>query len=904
MAASLRNRCIGTSVLLLATLAPIAPAAAQTPQFELPIRWCAIAGSPAANNPGAVGEADTDGVLWRRQERLSDQITIPQSGVTWRSAIVDNIIGPGNFPVVADQNTTVGAAGDMIHPALAPAEYNATINACITAWNAILPAAVGTDIGVIALNVNQIVNADGSPRTTLGTVAGAGFGARRLILEDTAYTLGGSTLAGGTFDNAESTLGHEILHSLPTGLTAATNTVGFRHSCPGGNTFNTNLMSPTLGDLGTDNVWDQLLLGTSALQATANGPDGNHCTADDVFETVNQRTLLAQTAPFVPGCRLFGTTTPCSTRSTVAADDVADHDEGGLDISLVTVTDPEERDSFDVTLETFLPIDEKTFAGDGQFLAVLDLDVDPGTGAAPSDLGVPIPFEGAELLLSGQLRGENELEITAFVGSDGEWNQTERITGLLLPNLTIVEVFEPDVRDDLRAITSHTISWTVPDALLGPLGSSLRIAALTRPDAGDGTEPLDQVGTEEGLVVGLEIAEFATCTVDPDPAPAGGLAEVTVEGLRPDAPVHALIGPEEAGTGRTDAEGRATVQLRVPADSRGGTRLVTVGVDGTALTADCPMVVDDEAQELERRSGPNRVATATAISERVHPGSETVVIARSDDYADALVGGPLATRLGAPILLTPGDGLADATAAEIERLGASSAVLLGGQSALGQAVVDDLENLELTVRRIGGPDRFATARLVADEQPDVGEYLLAEGRNADPNRGWPDGVSAASLGAAAGVPVLLTLQDRLPAATAAALGADDDVTIIGGTAAVSEAVANEVDMRVADVNRISGPTRYATSAAVADEALGRGASAATTWVATGRDWPDALVVSAAVGTTRGVSLLVDGKDLAGSPETATWVDDNAAAIRSLRIVGGTAAVSDEVATALRDRLVG
>lgn len=887
---------VSTAILVL----PAPRARAQfAEEFELPIRWCAVAGSPAVTNPAAVGEADTDGVLWRRQERLSDGIYIPQTGVTWRSGIIAGVTGPANFPVIADQNTTVGNPGDVINPSVAAAEYNATVNACVAAWNALLPAGVGSDIGAVAINANRIVNAAGNPTTTLGTVAGAGFAARRVLLQDAAYSFAGSPLQIGSlgFDAAESTLGHELGHSLPTQLTPSTSTLGLRHACAA-STFNTNMMSPTLGDLGVDGIWDQTLLGTSIGQAIGNGPDGNHCTADDVFETLNQITTIRQTAPLVPGCRLFGTSTACSTRSDTAADDVGDAEPAGLDVSLVSVTQPEDADAVDFSIETYLPIDRETFASGAQFLLAVDVDDNADTGLAPADLGVPIGFEGAELLLSGELAGQNEIVATAFIEDDNEWVQTERLKGFVLPNTTIVEVFEPAKHLDVRTVTSHSISWAVDRVLLDALGDTFRLAAVTRATNTADEPVLDGLGVDEGVDFGLGLAEFPTCAVTPNPAPAGGLAQATAQGLFPDRDVHALIGPQDSGQGRTNAAGNATVKLRVPADSPGRTRLVTVGVDDTALTADCPMEVDADATGNERHAGDNRVGTATAISERVLPSADTVVLARGDVFADALVGGPLAVHLDAPILLTGSSRLSEATAAEIRRLDASNAVLLGGTTALGPGVVDALEDLGLTVERVGGADRFDTARLVADELPDSSEVLVAEGRNPNPNRGWPDAVSASGLASPQALPVLLVTSDGVPAPTAAAIDEGDDVTIVGGPAAVSDATAAALDGLAGNVRRLSGADRYGTSAAVADEALTRGADPAVTWAATGRNWPDALVVSAAVGHENGVMTLVDGQNTAGSPATSGWIADHADDIRWLRLAGGPAAINADVEAAL------
>lgn len=895
--------CLTLVVGMLASVwLVLAAAPAEAQDFELPIRWCAVAGSPAVTNPGFVGETNTDGVLWRRQERLSDRISIPQAGVTWRSAIIADVTGPGNFPVVADQNTAVGNAGDMINPGLNATEYNATVNACVGAWDALLPAGVGSDLGVVALNVNRVVNTAGTPMTTLGTVAGAGFGQRRLILQDAAYTFAGSPVATGIgFDAAESTLGHEIAHSLPTQLSPPTSTVGLRHACAT-STFNTNLMSPTLGDIDGDNIWEQTLLGTSVQQAVGNGPDGNHCTSDDVFETLDQVTTLRQTAPSVPGCRLFGTATACSTLSDIAADDVGEIDNGGLDVSLVSVTDPEEREGVDFAIETFLPIDEETFASGAQFLMAADLDDDAETGLAPSDQGVPIGFQGAELLLSGELAGENELAVRAFVAEDGEWVERQRLTGLVSPNQSIVEVFEPEQSDELREITSHTVSWQVDPVLLEPLSETLRLTAVTRESAEADEPPLDDLGADDGVRFGLGPAEFPTCQVTPDPAPAGGLAEAAVEGLLPERGVHALIGPDEAGTGMTDAQGSATVTLRVPADSPGRTRLVTVGVDGTALTADCPMEVDAEASTAERHAGADRIGTAAEISRRTHPQADTVVVARADEYADALAGAPLATELGAPVLLTSTGGLHPTSAEEVERLAASEAVLLGGQAALSGQVADDLADLGLTVRRVGGTNRFDTARLISEQLPETDEVYIAEGVHADPARGWPDALSAAGAAAGRRAPVLLVARDLLPPSTVEALSTEQDAVIVGGTAAVSQAVEAAVDEHVQAVRRLAGPNRYVTATEVANDALDKGANPAVTWVATGRDWPDALVAAAATGHVNGVLTLVDGQELSLSPSSRDWIDDNAEAIRSLRMAGGTAAISETTRDELAELL--
>jgi Tol biopolymer transport system component len=177
---------------------------------------------------------------------------------------------------------------------------------------------------------------------------------------------------------------------------------------------------------------------------------------------------------------------------------------------------------------------------------------------------------------------------------------------------------------------------------------------------------------------------------------------------------------------------------------------------------------------VQRSAGATRVHTAVTLSRSTVETATAVVVASAGTYADALAGAPLARGLGAPILLTGAEGLDPAVADEVRRLSPSEAVVLGGGAALSPQVDRDLRVLGIeTVRRIAGPDRFATAARIAAELGARGDAYLLQGIDADPARGWPDAVAAAPVAAAAGVPILLTASDGLPDATADALAALD-----------------------------------------------------------------------------------------------------------------------------------
>jgi hypothetical protein len=73
---------------------------------------------------------------------------------------------------------------------------------------------------------------------------------------------------------------------------------------------------------------------------------------------------------------------------------------------------------------------------------------------------------------------------------------------------------------------------------------------------------------------------------------AGGTVQIAFEGLRPNREIHALLGPELVLHGvKTDATGSGRISFPIPAGTRPGKHLVTIGHNGLAITADCTLTV-------------------------------------------------------------------------------------------------------------------------------------------------------------------------------------------------------------------------------------------------------------------------------------------------------------------------
>ena len=92
-----------------------------------------------------------------------------------------------------------------------------------------------------------------------------------------------------------------------------------------------------------------------------------------------------------------------------------------------------------------------------------------------------------------------------------------------------------------------------------------------------------------------------------------------------------------------------------------------------------------QSATTSRLAGYDSAETAAAIAKEAFPegvSSGWVVIARDDDFADAMSATGLAGALDAPILLTNRNELSSVTAQTVKELGATQAYIIGGTGAI------------------------------------------------------------------------------------------------------------------------------------------------------------------------------------------------------------------------------
>lgn len=359
-------------------------------------------------------------------------------------------------------------------------------------------------------------------------------------------------------------------------------------------------------------------------------------------------------------------------------------------------------------------------------------------------------------------------------------------------------------------------------------------------------------------------------------------ASITVDGL----PVtDTTVGQPVPGRGQPItasaqlAPGRHVVRVEAQ-DTAGGRSERAWSVTATDVTA-------------HRLAGKDRWHTALAISRATYPEPGTAraaVLARADDFADALAGAPLAASTDGPLLLSTSDHLPRAVADELQRALPQGATvhLLGGPSALSDAVEQEVAALGYDVVRHHGADRYGTAAAIAARLPAHPSAFLTSGTT------FPDALAVSVPAARDGIPVLLTHPDHLPTATRDALVGRgvDRVTIAGGAAAVGSAVADEVDQHVRSVDRVSGPDRYATAAAVLERYFDNPASVA---LASGVSFPDALAGTRYAAAHLQPLLLTDPAAI----PTATATALRGHRPGGLTVFGGSAAVHPSTVSTAR-----
>lgn len=248
-------------------------------------------------------------------------------------------------------------------------------------------------------------------------------------------------------------------------------------------------------------------------------------------------------------------------------------------------------------------------------------------------------------------------------------------------------------------------------------------------------------------------------------------------------------------------------QVREEIQRVGATSISVVG--GTSAISE--QVVEDlrsipAVTRVDRLDGPSRYHTAARLATETASiwraaghgvDGAILVLGGHEDadrgWADAVAAGQLAAQARDVLLLTGADEVPGVTLDAIAEIGVNRVTIVGGTAAVSAEVESHLSALGLDVTRLAGATRFETALAVADATIAAGgmpaSLLVASGER------FPDSLAATVAAYAQRGVLVLSSADQVSVAGPwiEAHSPDiDAVTLVGGTAVLSDGIAEEV----------------------------------------------------------------------------------------------------------------
>lgn len=307
-----------------------------------------------------------------------------------------------------------------------------------------------------------------------------------------------------------------------------------------------------------------------------------------------------------------------------------------------------------------------------------------------------------------------------------------------------------------------------------------------------------------------------------------------------------------------------------------------------------------------RLGGDDRYDTMALVSQAAFPDAgscSTVIVARGDNFPDALAAAGLAGVTGGQVLLTETSTLTDETRAEISRLGATKAYVIGDVHSVTARTFNEIESLVGgDATRLGGADRLDTA--VKIYEAGKGRWgstaIVATGKKA------ADSLSVSPLAYSLKAPIFLADDSgNLAQGSLGALakGGFTKILVLGDAYSVSNSTFSKLEKLAGSVERIGGTDRYQTSLLTAEWALENGFTCNAVSLTAGREgkFADALVASSLGGRYDSPLLLVDD-GTAGAVCISKVLAPNKVQVAKAYMLGDKYTVSDATAKAIQEAL--
>lgn len=356
---------------------------------------------------------------------------------------------------------------------------------------------------------------------------------------------------------------------------------------------------------------------------------------------------------------------------------------------------------------------------------------------------------------------------------------------------------------------------------------------------------------------------------------------------------------------------RGAVAAAVAAAVVGSTLAMASVSSAAPLDNDPNFIPSIHTNTTYRIAGNDRISTAILAAQTRTDWGCNVVVARYDDFADALSAGPLADVLDAPILTNPSNVLDSRVAHEITRLGSTGACaesgvevhIVGGTGAISSGVSAAIANLAGVngTLRYQGADRYQTSVAVSTATikfytalniKDINVFL-ATGRD------FADAMTSGAAAASDDGVVLLTAGSTMPSQTRNFI--ENLRKYVPGTPANIAsifAVGGDAAMAWPDADaKYVGVDRYQTASKLADHFFDMsgnisGSKTNSVGVASGWTYADAVVAAGYMANADGPLLLTNPNVL--NHFTKEYLQRQQVAVDHAFVFGGTGTIAPAV----------
>lgn len=530
---------------------------------KIPVRWCALEGSPSASDSGKLND-----ILLERLDLVNTEVFSPQTSIQFRSGATNT--GITSFPVIENKDllgTTVGSPGDIVcdRDTKNCADFKEVTRRCREKWQENAPQVTG----LVAVQVRLIIDEQGKESSgglattpTFGNTASQ-IASGKVVVKDIQLSV--------SFFSRIKAPAQELGHALSLSHNDGTGNLDIAEPDP------ENIPHNVMGYDG----------GTGHTHFLRIRHPLNIFKRNAVELTDRQKDRLReQSIRHIPDRGINPILPPLAIARVDSINDVPAGQEF-IDIELFGVTVDQQTGEVTFVLSPLGELPDNIAGINYFFLA--DLDNDSATGGSPDDIGIATTTQGVELIAQIRVDVAGALIQTAssvlkYDSATGQFVviNDPSIQVQVLPE--VIGLIPPEEGDPAllggEVQIGEIITIRIPGAVVGLVPTLFNLEAIAE---NPNTGVLDVAQAQ----ITFELPVFSNCLVTPTAAILGSTVVVEATGLPPLQTANIFLGAQQVATTPIDGAGNASIDFQIPEDAATGQQPIRVGEIGTAITADC-----------------------------------------------------------------------------------------------------------------------------------------------------------------------------------------------------------------------------------------------------------------------------------------------------------------------------